>query len=1101
MSESTRPLSSISHSPPVNDTISTLLQPCTAGLLVLNQQQMSAIKLQFDGADDDGVPGLSLDEFVNSFKDVFNKSINELTHLFMKIDANSDGTVDWDEFVDFILMGDTANHSNTRSDTLMYNEYNSDTQVEFIYYKQLNKSIQHNYSTVAHNDIITCMIYVEKFNCYITGSKDGTVKIYNIDTYQLVKTIVFSTQSWINDICYMTSCNLLVVCGMNRLIQFYDITPAVNHDTLPVSKIIGLGQMYNSTHSITPSIKYINTLTSGSTDNQSYQTSTPTCLDTCVIGDIEYLLVGDDCGNLAIFQFTSLKWHICDGSSDMQCKCEPNVLHWSKYAHCTILKLLHKSWISRVRYDYKMLLIITSSHDGTLAVTDIHKLDQQLSNPRRIFDDTEHKPLYDFTYSHKYKLVATCGLGRKLCLWNTFSAQHYSLLGHTTTVTNCLFDDQKSILISLDTSRVVKIWDISVVNEGKCLQTISDHTQSYHQRSDIKFGSMYYHSQLNRLLLCGSVPFIYISKEKVDVGPRSHTYPVLRALYNRSFNQIISADLHGCVTVWDLDTGLQVYRFNTGLQITAITFDIHERRVVMGTHTGGLYIYNFSNGSCLSTLINASNEDELHNHIHQDSEITGVLYGHKQPVQHDSDAHSNDVQPDDNVSNDDIIKYVVSVGWNRHANVWYDHSDHAQQYIHHTMPAHRSINGHNDDILCVAVCCNHTILATGSFDNTICLWRFTTGELLHRLYIDHNDTHKLGDYAVNGLQYSAVHNLLLSIHNDGCIRFWNITTAQCTCSKNISSHALTCIELTDNNQHVLVGDSSGVAYVVSLAQSTTPTDKFTDRLVLVQSSWQSHYMTVTSIDYIPQYNQLILTSSSDCTVVLWTFDGIKIGMFTQSVHTSQLRGWNLHDTNTYIGIIELKKSEQLKLQQLQREQLIETHEIKIKEKSDGRPRLIWRHAAAAALQRQHKQNSTQINTGTNTSNNTCATLARNSNTNNNSNNNDTTANVSAINQLPKFRLRDILSNTTNMDTMAVTPINPHPTNNTVTTPPLQLSSTTNPAPIKIQPITMAQVKARLADPNALQSNIESNKFNKSKVSRNMKLIQLKDYPLEFIPTG
>ena len=30
------------------------------------------------------------------------KSKRYLTHLFMKIDANSDGTVDWEEFLNFI---------------------------------------------------------------------------------------------------------------------------------------------------------------------------------------------------------------------------------------------------------------------------------------------------------------------------------------------------------------------------------------------------------------------------------------------------------------------------------------------------------------------------------------------------------------------------------------------------------------------------------------------------------------------------------------------------------------------------------------------------------------------------------------------------------------------------------------------------------------------------------------------------------------------------------------------------------------------------------------------------------------------------------------
>ena len=60
----------------------------------------------------DGSGALDQEEFVQAFKSVKSLSANmtheQLTHLFMKIDANSDGTVDWDEFTNHILLEQMA---------------------------------------------------------------------------------------------------------------------------------------------------------------------------------------------------------------------------------------------------------------------------------------------------------------------------------------------------------------------------------------------------------------------------------------------------------------------------------------------------------------------------------------------------------------------------------------------------------------------------------------------------------------------------------------------------------------------------------------------------------------------------------------------------------------------------------------------------------------------------------------------------------------------------------------------------------------------------------------------------------------------------------
>lgn len=58
-----------------------------------------------------GSQGFDIDKFREVFIDVLggNMSFDQMTMLFMKIDANSDGTVDWDEFSSYMMAGTFEN--------------------------------------------------------------------------------------------------------------------------------------------------------------------------------------------------------------------------------------------------------------------------------------------------------------------------------------------------------------------------------------------------------------------------------------------------------------------------------------------------------------------------------------------------------------------------------------------------------------------------------------------------------------------------------------------------------------------------------------------------------------------------------------------------------------------------------------------------------------------------------------------------------------------------------------------------------------------------------------------------------------------------------
>ncbi len=72
----------------------------------LQMSDLLLLKNAFDAADVDGSGALSPDEFVATFSKVTDNTESVLLRLFMRIDANCDGTVSWDEFISFMLCQD-----------------------------------------------------------------------------------------------------------------------------------------------------------------------------------------------------------------------------------------------------------------------------------------------------------------------------------------------------------------------------------------------------------------------------------------------------------------------------------------------------------------------------------------------------------------------------------------------------------------------------------------------------------------------------------------------------------------------------------------------------------------------------------------------------------------------------------------------------------------------------------------------------------------------------------------------------------------------------------------------------------------------------------
>ena len=72
----------------------------------LTNRKLQQLQQIFEEADEDGGGGLDMEEFRTAMRHAMGDHLtdDDLDRIFMKVDTNCDGTVDWDEYLNYMLL-------------------------------------------------------------------------------------------------------------------------------------------------------------------------------------------------------------------------------------------------------------------------------------------------------------------------------------------------------------------------------------------------------------------------------------------------------------------------------------------------------------------------------------------------------------------------------------------------------------------------------------------------------------------------------------------------------------------------------------------------------------------------------------------------------------------------------------------------------------------------------------------------------------------------------------------------------------------------------------------------------------------------------------
>ena len=537
---------------------------------------------------------LTEQEFVRRFQQVIpDLTEPQLVELFLKIDANADGQVSWDEVTSYMFV-----HASDQDDISHSGDADQDhaAKEKFVARSHLHHRFN-DPSARYHRSPVVRIVYLEAGRgTYLTASLDGTVHQWDAATFTH-KGCLIRRETAIQDIVLLPMSKKLVVAESHSTISFHDCNSGSEYTRVSGPRL----------HQCTPS-------------------SIDVCWDE--VARKEMLIVGDDTGSVHIFGLKFKAWQIKDTVVG------PHQTHVQKFEHVDrgYMKNLHNEWISKIQFVEDLNSVVSSSMDGTVKVSDLYgMLRGEASCIKHVFDS--HKcGVTDFAWSDISRMMISCGVERGPLVWNPFSKTAVTQLdaGHAS-ITTVTVDERRQRIISVDAANHIHVHSLK---NYKPLQNLHQRVEqpaglgisgatsegtpgdadSTRLSDMLRIGAIFFHDAPVGGSLITATQHLHKWPLSADItrgerGPDTERAPIGNVLYNRSFHQLATAELddQSSVCIWDPSTGSMCARFanaHEGSAVTAMTFDSGQRRLITGSHDGSeLRVWNFGNRRLLSRLV------------------------------------------------------------------------------------------------------------------------------------------------------------------------------------------------------------------------------------------------------------------------------------------------------------------------------------------------------------------------------------------------------------------------------------------------------------------------------------------------------------------
>nr|XP_018668447.1 WD repeat-containing protein 49-like [Ciona intestinalis] len=820
----------------------------------LSVKDLEELKVAFmPDSDYNGFPRrLDRKQFSDELSEIIKKGTKEeYMELFDKIDITKQGTVDWDMFVQFMLLEFYEKDEKVKT-----------TQVP--QWKELKMIVS------PHKDCIQRIELVKATNKYLSISKEGCIVFWD-QHVKMQRSIKLSWDSikardlWVTDFVLLPNVNKIAVSFTSKEIAFYDLSSKVD---------------FNCQYKL------------------QELTHTPLCMDYWTNPDDSnesILVFGDIGGKVTAMCFSSAQIALFDRPSQgsdgnqnnnttVSVKMKDLIRDNSKHTNCRVVyHSAHVGWVRQVKYAEHLECFISCSTGTQNSV--VIGFVEKASTIMRTTSFRYYHGVHCFDYHQQMNLIATGSVNHQVCLWNPYviSKPVGILTGHMAAVIQVIVNVNKSQLMSFSKDKVLRIWDIQ---QQICLQRLAG---MFPKGPEVQT-RLYFDEVRNRLFVTFNY-LLTLLEMKIEIRDRvmSHERPVTCAIYNSLYNQVISACQAGTVTVWMIDNGQKVKQFTNchgQAEITTLELDHSRTRLFTGSTDGTIKVWDF-NGHCHHNL--AAGRDQPADiaqivmlkrsiaTIGWEPFITVFRQGAlTQFYVHPADWKGGKEHQDDILTAAYNPPSMLATGsYDGEIVIWNANSEGVSKKLQQRS---RQKLGRRP----------MTTASTSTLDETSSLRPMTTDSQASELefsFVISRLVFLKHRMAVRGNSHTGAD--LVSCGGGGWVRFWGVNKGSLLSEFVAHHHAGNVIANTDpEDKYLITADSDGAMKVWNIEEYLLqePTETVYSPPPTL-ASWQAHSDCITSITICSRNDRLlIITSSSDCSVALWDFHGNRIGEFGQENH-------------------------------------------------------------------------------------------------------------------------------------------------------------------------------------------------------------------------